>query len=81
MIFENNNMKLNTILPVTYDSIVSLGYYLPIQFNKNGLYGYFPINKFAKYKKIDEFNFYFSRFTLLNNKKGWLTLDGKEYLD
>lgn len=81
IIFENNNMKLNTILPVTYDSIISLGYYLPILFNKNGLFGYFPINKSAKYKRIDEFNFYFSRFTLLNNKKGWLTLDGKEYLD
>lgn len=35
----------------------------------------------AKYKSLGEFNGYFARFELPNGQKGWLTLDGKEYMD
>ncbi|MFD0975161.1 hypothetical protein [Salinimicrobium gaetbulicola] len=81
IVFLDNGIKLNTILPVKYDSIISSGYYLPIKFESNGLFGYYPINTNAKYKKVEKFNFYFSKFVLPNNKKGWLSLDGKEYID
>lgn len=49
--------------------------------NQNGLSGYFPLNKNAKYTALDTFNKGFARFTLPNGKQGWLSLDGKEYLD
>ncbi|MDI1257205.1 MAG: hypothetical protein PSV16_14015 [Flavobacterium sp.] len=48
---------------------------------KNGLYTYFPIVKEIKYKVLGKFKDDFARFELPNGKKGWLDLDGKEYLD
>lgn len=81
VIFLKKGLKLKTILPINYDSIIYSGYYLPIKFEKNGLFGYYPINASAKYKKLEKFNYFFSRFTLPNNRKGWLSLEGKEYLD
>lgn len=54
-----------------------------LKFVKNGLIGYYPYNKTAKYKEIEEYRGFenFIRFTLPDGRKGWLDTDGKEYLD
>ncbi|KOS04954.1 hypothetical protein AM493_02050 [Flavobacterium akiainvivens] len=48
---------------------------------KNGLCGYYPLNKEAKYTRLARFEKGFARFTLPNGKQGWLAMDGTEYLD
>lgn len=76
------NAAVQTIrLPVEFDSIKSTGYYSPIRFEKDGLVGYYPINKEPRYKELGYFEGAFARFTLPNNKKGWLDLYGNEYED
>lgn len=55
------------------------GYNHPIRFKKGNLYGYYPQNDKAKYKKIEKFNFFFAEFETENGKKGWLDIYGKEY--
>jgi len=52
-----------------------------IKFYKNGLYGYYPQNKKAKYKYLGDFNYYFARFELPDGKKGWTDKKGDEYFD
>lgn len=54
-----------------------------LKFVKNGLIGYYPYNKTAKYKEIEEYRGFenFIRFTLPDGRKGWLDTNGKEYLD
>jgi len=53
----------------------------PVRFIKKGLIGYWPQNKQVKYSEITRFDKGFARFTLSNGKKGWLALNGNEYLD
>jgi hypothetical protein len=48
---------------------------------KNNLYFYFPFQKDFKYKTLGDFQGNFARFELPNGQKGWLDLEGKEYLD
>ena len=48
---------------------------------RNNLYNLFPLQKDFKYKSLEDFKFGFARFELPNGKKGWLSLDGTEYLD
>jgi hypothetical protein len=48
---------------------------------KNNLYLYYPLQKQFRYKILNNFQGYFARFELPNGQKGWLSLDGKEYLD
>ena len=54
----------------------------PYLFEKNGLKNYFGISRKLKYSRLGPLEKYsFARFTLPNGKQGWLSLDGKEYLD
>ncbi len=48
---------------------------------KNNLYLYYPLQKQFKYKTLNDFQGYYARFELPSGQKGWLTIDGKEYLD
>lgn len=48
---------------------------------KNNLFMYFPLQKDFRYKTLGEFQGNFARFELPNGQKGWLDMDGKEYLD
>lgn len=68
-------------LPIIYDDIKYLGKCQPFLLKKNELYGYSGIEEKPKYKTLEEFNFNFARFTLPNDKNGWLDLEGNEYLD
>lgn len=52
-----------------------------VKFRKNNLYMYFPLQEDFKYKKLDDFQNNFARFELPNGQKGWLDLEGNEYLD
>jgi hypothetical protein len=53
----------------------------PFQFQKNGLLGYYPCNKTAKYLFLNPIDENFARFILVSGKKGWLGINGNEYLD
>ena len=80
---ENLNeeqQKANDKLPKNLDSLTKINndvYYI----TKNNLCTYFPIKKEIKYKSIEKFQGNFARFEFPNGKKGWLSKDGKEYLD
>lgn len=71
------------VLPIAYDSIGSkqYPYSFPIRIYKNGLVGYFPLNKDVRYSFLGEQQGYFIRFILPNGKKGWLDMKGNEFLD
>ncbi|WP_129537788.1 hypothetical protein [Flavobacterium sp. 140616W15] len=72
--------KINDELPKNLDSIARINQDIYI-IEKNGFYTYFPIVREIKYKKIEKFQDNYARFELPNGQKGWLDLDGKEYLD
>jgi len=78
---NENGLNFITHLPIKFDNIKPLGYYLPIMYEQNGLYGYYPMNQEVRYKKLEPFDGFFAPFTLPNGKKGWIDLKGKEYLD
>lgn len=48
---------------------------------KNNLFKLFPLHDDFRYKKLEDFQGNFARFELPNGQKGWLSKDGKEYLD
>jgi hypothetical protein len=82
-LLENLNSeqkKINDELPKNLDFLEKIDNdnYL---IKKDGLYTYYPIIKEIKYKTIDKFQGNFARFELPNGKKGWLSKNGKEYLD
>lgn len=68
-------------LPADYDFIEMSSYYLPVLIKRDNLLGYYPLNAKPKYKNLSKFQGSYARFTLPNNKKGWLSLDGVEFLD
>lgn len=68
-------------LPIIYDDIKYLGKCQPFLLKKDQQYGYSGIQESPRYKNLEKFNFHFARFTLPNGKKGWLDLEGNEYLD
>jgi hypothetical protein len=83
LITENPSNKIqveNDNLPKDLDKIIAVtqGVY---KIQKDELITYYPIQKEIKYKKIEDFQENFARFELPNGKKGWLSKDGKEYLD
>ena len=53
----------------------------PFIFNKQNLFGYYPINLDAKYIYLNPLNMNFAKFMLPNGKSGWLDINGNEYLD
>lgn len=77
---NSEQKKINDELPKNLDSLTKINndVYLII---KNDLYTYYPIVKEIKYKTTEKFQGNFARFELPNGKKGWLSNNGKEYLD
>ncbi len=83
LLTENPSKEIETYdkqLPKNCDTISELNQ-LTFLIEKEGLFTYYPIMKAIKYKKIEDFKGNYARFELPNGQKGWLTLDGKEYLD
>lgn len=83
LITENPNLEIenyNNTLPKNLNSIskISQDIYL---IEKNNLFTFYPLIKEIKYKSLGKFQGNFARFELPNGKKGWLSSDGKEYLD
>ncbi|NOZ35572.1 MAG: hypothetical protein GXO80_09785 [Chlorobi bacterium] len=76
---QKNKIIIKTILLKDADTIEYIKQ--NIRFYKNGLYGYYPQNKKAKYKYLGDFNYYFARFELPDGKKGWTDKKGNEYFD
>lgn len=75
-----NNIKDDIEITTLFEGdIEAFGYYHPIRFKENNLYGYYPQNKKAKYVKLEKFNFFYAAFELPNGKKGWLDIYGNEY--
>ncbi len=76
-----NQQKSNTEFEILFEGTLEVfGYNHPIKFQEGNLYGYYPQNKSAKYKKLEKFDFFFAGFELPNGKKGWLDINGNEYL-
>lgn len=73
--------QIQQIAPPIYDTIYATSLYKPVLYEKNGLKGYLFINQHPKYTTITKFINGFARFTLPNNKKGWLKITGQEFLD
>lgn len=83
LVTENPSKQIedyNNSLPKNLDSISKTikGIYL---LEKDGLFTYYPIVKEIKYKNLGKFQGNFARFELPNGQRGWLDLEGKEYLD
>lgn len=55
------------------------GYNHPIKFKNDGLYGYYPMNNTAKYKRVGKFNFFFAEFEDTSGRLGWIDIYGNEY--
>ncbi|HTO35926.1 MAG TPA: hypothetical protein VLZ72_06795 [Flavobacterium sp.] len=66
-------------LPKNLDSVKRAKHLARIE--KDGLVAYFPLSMNVKYKYLEDFNGNFARFTLPNGQKGWLDINGNEYLD
>ncbi|UUC46874.1 hypothetical protein [Flavobacterium cerinum] len=77
---NDQSIGFNNLLPKNLDSIVAVNEDIYI-IEKENLFTYYPLVKEIKYKKLEKFTDNFARFELPNGKKGWLGLDGKEYLD
>ncbi|MVO11087.1 hypothetical protein GOQ30_18100 [Flavobacterium sp. TP390] len=84
---SNEDFKNN----ITYKKLNNFNEYQDLQFvefkypfykmKKNNLFKLFPLHKEFRYKKLEDFEGNFARFKLPNCQKGWLSLDGIEYLD
>ena len=61
--------------------LTSFGYYHPILFKEEGLYGYYPLHERAKYKELDEFVGEFARMKTADGLMGWVDTKGNEYFD
>ncbi len=76
------NTTLTPILPHEYTKMNANKMTQLVFFEKNGLKGYYPLQKEGRYKEITPFiNDAFARFTLPDGRKGWLQCNGKEYFD
>jgi len=77
---NSEQKEINNKLPKNLDSLTKINediYFI----TKNNLCTYYPIVKDIKYKKLEDFQGNFARFELPNGKEGWLSKEGKEYLD
>lgn len=65
-----------------YQNLQLIEYKYPFyRMKKNNLYKLYPLQKDFRYKKLKDFQGNFARFELPNGQKGWLDLQGNEYLD
>jgi len=60
-------------------NLQSTGYYHPIKFERDGLFGYYPQNSLAEYKVLKPFDFFFAEFEKEDGQIGWIDIYGKEY--
>ncbi len=81
--YQNQYDTLTEILPVVYHTKTNIEKIsLPVRIYKDGLVGLYPINSDVQYTYLGKLKGgYFLRFVLPDGKKGWLNIDGKEYLD
>ena len=77
---DEQNLKFNNLLPKNLDSIMAINQGL-YKISKNNLFTYYPLVNELIYKKLEDFQGNFARFELPNGQKGWLSKEGKEYLD
>lgn len=74
--YDENRMILSNI----YDKIIAYNTHLILE--KNGLFTIYPnLGKIPKYKRIFPYEYFFSRFETVDNKKGWVDRNGIEYYD
>lgn len=78
---DTSNGLQKRILLKEVNKIYKPEYFKPFMYQKGNLYGFYPLNKKAKYLFIASFNGNYARFILTNKKQGWLSVDGIEYLD
>ncbi|MDR2921618.1 MAG: WG repeat-containing protein [Tannerella sp.] len=70
------------VLPFVYDSIKMLKHNTPtLLLEQKGLKCYYPISSKPRYETLNPFIHHFARFQLPDKRIGWLSWDGKEYLD
>lgn len=91
MKYLGNFLKNNHDFNIEYTEFKDFNEYQNLQFikykypfykmKKNNLYMLFPLQKEFRYKKLKDFKGNFARFTLPNGQKGWLDMNGNEYLD
>ena len=75
-----NKLEDDIVIEVLFTgNFEAFGYYHPIKYESGGLFGYYPQNEFAKYKRIEKFNFFFAEFEDKDGRIGWLDIYGKEY--
>jgi hypothetical protein len=81
--FKNEEFDLfQELQSIEFQELQSIEFKEPFyKLEKNNLFMFYPLQNNFKYKSLDQFQYYFARFELPNGKKGWLSLDGKEYLD
>lgn len=77
---EKEQIKLSLIIE-NMDFFSRENNYPNFKFKKNNLWGYYPLMNKAKFQKLEDFNFFFSRFIMPNGEAGWITKDGNIYLD
>lgn len=68
--------KFQNLQFIEYKRFISL-----YKMKKNNLYMLYPLQKDFRYKKLADFQGNFARFELPNGQKGWLDINGNEYLD
>ncbi|MBC9798461.1 hypothetical protein [Sinomicrobium weinanense] len=78
---QDDKISLKALLPMVYDSIVFKDYLTPLKLKKNGLYTWYLGDEKPKYKSLSSFDHHFSRFELPDGRKGWIDLNGNEYID
>ena len=82
-----NGIFFKTILVDSIDRLCDMSIrndfntFQPFVFQKKNLFGCYPLVKIAKYSFISQFDENFARFKLPNGKKGWLDINGKEFMD
>lgn len=78
--FDNPNQPYQIILPAEFDELI-FDQKEPLRLRKGDLYGWYPMQKEAKFKKLEDFDHNFSRFELSGGTKGWMDIHGNAYLD
>lgn len=79
--YNKPNPEPKVVLPFGNYTFTFKDFSYPVKFTKDGLCGFFPQNKITRYSELNDFVKGFARFKLPNEKMGWLSFEGVEYLD
>lgn len=74
LVFDYDNCK-------RYDDLIYSDNGQTVIVQHKGLKGYLGINDKPKYKKLEPFQGNYARFEYPDGRKGWLKLDGTEFID